>query len=1721
MKRQMAFLTLIMLMITGAITAASANTQKDVAALSPSAIAEAVLVNWEYDQLAPAVAFHETSNQYVVVWEDHHWGFGADWDIYGRRVTAEGAPIGNLFGISWEESNQRLAPDVAANPLEEEFLAVWQYAYTPTDHDIYARRFGTDGTLIGNEFAIANEVVMESNPVVAYDSHTNHYLVVWEQLMGSDEFTHHNIYGRIVTADGVLVEFVPIAEGALDEAAPAVAYNPVSGQYLVVWQAKQAGTGDYNLIGQRISAIGNLVGVPISISTWEYDQVAPRVAADGQSGQYLVVWEDHHWAWGAARDIYGQRIAADGTLSGGNFGISWDGDRERTHPDVAWHSAAGEYAVTYELAYTAADHDIYRRRIGSNGVLLEEEHLVVSLTSSEHYPAIAADHNDRYLVAWEDERALATTNIDLYVSTIAVPRLSGHVYEGVPTSQTIPLADATVKLGCASNSTAFGTLLDTAVTAADGSYSLRAGGYCAYYNIVVDDYPAHNPAGAQSVGGAVMTNQQIQYTAPLDGKVWSDNNFWYDYTGLRPDLVVTDVWSEGSKICYQLLNDGAAAVPASHITSLSVDGVQRAELVYPAVLAPQGRDDLCFNYTWACSGADEISVTADFTQIVLEEDETNNNRTETWQCEVLPPEFVSGPAVQNIGSTTATVVWVTSDESRGEVWYGTEAERYDQMVAADEWLNQQIVTLTGLAPMTTYQLKVRAIDAHDNVIESPALTFTTRPLSDNTNPLITLADPGLLRGVVTLTASASDDQGVERVEFYLNGQLIGSDYSWPYQFEFDSEPFENGTYTLLAKVVDWSGRFMTDDLIVNLSNLRDVRDPSVVITAPAAGATVSGKVNVTAALSDDTGLMQAYFRVDGAWESFKPLPSNPKTATVTFEWDTSTLTYGMHTIEVEVYDIDQPYMRFASAAQQVLVVAPTPPNPPQLKVSHNIVRYGNYVAVNLSVWNVGGETARNIEIHDYVRGFQPISTTEQLPTPATYTTTYDSYKKEWLMHITGVLDIPALSSRTLTYFAVPVMYDQNEPAASIGYMTGLHYDEDPQGLRIHKWFAVPTPQAMSGGELKTIAQAHAEAIEASDYVLVTNPQRLFTYGYPHIDEVQMLLSDMAKLARARNGVLGFLTTYDRAILRGLLGGTGAWGLRVQPATSLQSLLSSGVDYVLLVGEMEIIPTWTAWYNSVHFSDQPYAGSGSPQRVVGRIVGNDPMALRRPIAASLAGHFDRSNAFMVSGTGDGTSKFVDCTNDMASILAKKNVNVDTLHLSHYNTDALRLTEFRNRITDSDIITFRNHGAVDAWDSISTNDIGTVNLGNTEPFVFALACLSGNFEDHPSYVTWWGGNDDYHIVEAFFDEGAAVYIGSTETSGRSSNNAAGRYFYKTWGTDESAAKAFTDMERDLWSGFSYWATEYNIYGDVKFGATSTARSAAETVLDVPTPILEIAVPDYEVTTHGDVDYVMFPDSGLLLEVGVPELPYYLVQYTYAPGVRVQDVVLISRSEPELACPTGGMDVNETAEGCYLNLPLTNQECGGLPVYTAPPTFITHAAVAEHTSGTAGWLPGATHDWTITENEDGTTTLTLRLFALEYNPLTTSAKFYPHYTFEVLFEEAAVAITQLETDAAVYAPGENVGAEMRLEVGGDPQDVTVSAVVKAAGSEEVVDGLLLSTLTEAQGAVGFAPQWDSTGAAPGLYVVEVTVWDAVGHVQDRQAALIEVSEGATLYLPVLVKP
>lgn len=100
---------------------------------------------------------------------------------------------------------------------------------------------------------------------------------------------------------------------------------------------------------------------------------------------------------------------------------------------------------------------------------------------------------------------------------------------------------------------------------------------------------------------------------------------------------------------------------------------------------------------------------------------------------------------------------------------------------------------------------------------------TTAPTASVTSP----AAGATVSGSVVVSASASDDRGVARVEFYLDGVLKSTSVSAPYSWTWDTTAAGNGSHTLSATAYDATGNAGTSAPVnVTVSNVADTTPPS-------------------------------------------------------------------------------------------------------------------------------------------------------------------------------------------------------------------------------------------------------------------------------------------------------------------------------------------------------------------------------------------------------------------------------------------------------------------------------------------------------------------------------------------------------------------------------------------------------------------------------------------------------------------------------------------------------------------------------------------------------------------------------------------------------------------------------------------------------------------------------------------------------------------------------
>ena len=317
--------------------------------------------NAAFDAHVPTMVYNNTANEYLVIWngdDDSGPLVENEEEIFGQRLASDGTEVGvNDFRISdmGPDGNtgfQGDDPAAAYNSTANEYLVVWEgddntAPLVDGEYEIYGQRLASDGTEVGvNDFLLSdmgpdgNDLFDASNPVVAYNSLANEYLVVWQ---GEDDTGllvdgELEIFGQRLAADGTEIgvndfrisDMGPDGNASFDAASVAVAYNSLANEYLVVWRGDDDTAplvdNAYEAFGQRLASDGTEVGVnDFRISDMgpdgntSFDTFTPAMVYNSSAREYLVAWygdDDTGLLVDGEYEIYGQRLGleTDATL---------------------------------------------------------------------------------------------------------------------------------------------------------------------------------------------------------------------------------------------------------------------------------------------------------------------------------------------------------------------------------------------------------------------------------------------------------------------------------------------------------------------------------------------------------------------------------------------------------------------------------------------------------------------------------------------------------------------------------------------------------------------------------------------------------------------------------------------------------------------------------------------------------------------------------------------------------------------------------------------------------------------------------------------------------------------------------------------------------------------------------------------------------------------------------------------------------------------------------------------------------------------------------------------------------------------------------------------------------------------------------------------------------------------------------------------------------------
>jgi hypothetical protein len=167
------------------------------------------------------------------------------------------------------------------------------------------------------------------------------------------------------------------------------------------------------------------------------------------------------------------------------------------------------------------------------------------------------------------------------------------------------------------------------------------------------------------------------------------------------------------------------------------------------------------------------------------------------------------------------------------------------------------------------EFSVRALDRAGNVVESSALIAV---LNDTIDPELAITQPvqtSQIEGLsLLLGAQASDNAGLRQVDFYVNDELVLTDFTLPYgaSYTVPNDYADLGDTPLDVRVVatDFAGNSASETRSVTITP--DLPPELSVLSAPAPGAEFIEGTDIafSVAANDDVGVDRVELIIDGA-----------------------------------------------------------------------------------------------------------------------------------------------------------------------------------------------------------------------------------------------------------------------------------------------------------------------------------------------------------------------------------------------------------------------------------------------------------------------------------------------------------------------------------------------------------------------------------------------------------------------------------------------------------------------------------------------------------------------------------------------------------------------------------------------------------------------------------------------------------------------------------------
>ena len=393
---------------------AAATRTPDREAALPSHLGPEIIISArDSEEHLPAIAYNSKHNEYLTVWENE-WGGGYH-DVYAQRISASGQLL-SWFALTTTHS--QTSPAVAYDPDQDRYLVVWAYdTYgNASDWDVFGRFVPWNGPPDPTAFLICNWPSSQQQPAVTYNSVRKEYLVVWKDAVVPSTISARRVLGIGGFPDGGAWTLSPTTPQNRDS--PDVTYNLHRNEYLVTWDI-EINPGDRDIRGIRLRGDGTALtgGNPPVVGEFRIadyigaNEWTAAVAACAAADQYLVAWQSDDGTGGADYAIYARYL--NGEAVPGNLKPIDDTPYHDLNVALDCNPAGNRYELAWQTYLPGLGYGIRERAALPSETLSVKSWVVAPAQACDRvFPAVGGGQVG-FLVAWEHQRD-TTGNRDIH-----------------------------------------------------------------------------------------------------------------------------------------------------------------------------------------------------------------------------------------------------------------------------------------------------------------------------------------------------------------------------------------------------------------------------------------------------------------------------------------------------------------------------------------------------------------------------------------------------------------------------------------------------------------------------------------------------------------------------------------------------------------------------------------------------------------------------------------------------------------------------------------------------------------------------------------------------------------------------------------------------------------------------------------------------------------------------------------------------------------------------------------------------------------------------------------------------------------------------------------------------------------------------------------------------------------------------------------------------------